>query len=189
MTMNQHDALQSAIDTLQEVLDAGPVTDAALNDPTPCSEFTVAQLAEHIIDTHQLLLGAVGGPHDQTSGTLSQRHTAITSAAAAQWASRGTDGTIDLGGNELPAAFGLSLHALEAYIHSWDLATALNRPFAPPTELTKAMADFAESFITDDLRGDFDGAPYAAQVEAPAESSDIDRLVAFTGRDPQWSLR
>lgn len=185
--MNHLDTLQTAIDTMQQMLDTDPIADSAFQNPTPCAEFTVAQLAEHIIDTHNLLLGTAGGQPVETGETFSQHHSAVAKAATSRWATRGTDGTINLGGNELPAAFGLSLHALETYVHAWDLATALHRPFTPPTELVRAMTDFAESFITDDIRGEFAGAPYAAAAEAPADASDADRLIAFTGRDPLWS--
>lgn len=186
--MNQLDALQAAIDTMQQVLDTAPVADSVLADPTPCAQFTVTQLADHIIDTHNLLLEAAGGQPSETGETLGQRHGAVAAASATQWATRGTDGTITLGGNELPAAFGLSLHALETYIHAWDLATALNRPFTPTRELTIEMTNFAESFITNDIRGDFDGAPYAAPTQVPDSASDVDRLIAFTGRNPNWHL-
>ena len=95
---------------------------------------------------------------------------------------------INLGGNELPAAFGLSLHALETYIHAWDLAKALNRPFLQSAELTRVMTDFAKSFITDDIRGDFVGAPYAPPTRVLDTASEIDHLIAFTGRDPNWTM-
>jgi uncharacterized protein (TIGR03086 family) len=184
--MNPQQALEAAITELQHVIDAAPLTDERRSGPTPCSAFNVEQLCEHIIDTHNLLLAGAGGEPRTGAGSLSDRHAEIAAAAVTQWATRGTDGTIDLGGNELPAAFGLSLHTLESYIHAWDLARSLNRPFEPPTELTAAMWGFAQASLTDDVRGDTDRAPYLAAVDEPTDATDLDRIIALSGRNPRW---
>jgi uncharacterized protein (TIGR03086 family) len=184
--MNPQSALHAAIADFQQVIDVAPIPDARHTDPTPCAGFTVEQLGEHMIDTHNLLLTGAGGQPVTRAGALGERHAAVAAAATAQWAGRGTAGTIAIGDNELPAAFVLSLHTLEAYIHGWDLATSLARPFQPSDELTAAMWSFAQDFITDDVRGDSDGAPYRAAVEAPSNASDLQRIIALSGRDPAW---
>lgn len=184
--MNPLDALRTALDNLQQVIDAGPIENTQGGNPTPCSDFTVNDLADHVIDTHNLLLAGAGGTAINDNGTLSARHAALAEAALNQWSQRGTDGTIDLGGNELPASFALPLHALETYVHAWDLARSLDRPFEPPTELTDDMWSFAQGSITDDVRGETAGAPYGPKVDVAVDASDVDRLIAFTGRDPYW---
>lgn len=183
--MTPGEALQASITTMQEVIDRAPIADGQYRGPTPCAAFTVADLAEHIVDTHEFLLGAAGGTPVEPEGTLGERHRALGAASVARWSERGTEGTIDLGGNELPAGFGLSLHTLETYIHAWDLATSLGRPFQPSPALTEHLWDFARSFITADVRGDFDGAPYAEAVEIDETGDLIDRLIAHSGRDPR----
>ncbi len=182
--MSTLDALQDAIDAMQAVIDASPITDPEMAGSTPCSEFNVEQLVDHIMDTHQMLLSAAGGEVPTSTGSWSERHAAVGAASLAQWSSRGTDGTIDLGGNELPGAFALSLHTLETYIHAWDLATSLNRPFVPTEKLTEQMWDFAQTFITDNIRGDFAGAPYGPAVGSEPSADTVDRIIALSGRHP-----
>ena len=184
--MNPQQHLEAASAELQRVIDAGPINADDRDSATPCAAFTVDQLIDHIIDTHNLLLGGAGGEPVTTEGTISNRHQTVAAAALAQWDKRGIDSTINLGGNELPAAFGISLHTLECYIHAWDLARSLSRTFAPPTELTSAMWAFAQDFITDDVRGDADGMPYRAAVPAPDDGTDLERIIAMSGRDPSW---
>lgn len=184
--MNQHTALKASIELMQTVIDVAPIDRDALAGPTPCEQFTVRELGEHIIDNHNLFFAATDGQLDDVGGTLSQRHGNVGALASAQWSSRGTDGFIELGGNEVPAEFAFSLHTLESYIHAWDLAASLGRPFDPPAELTGLMTDFAEKFITDDLRGSFEGAPYKTAFDLPDDASEINQLIAFTGRNPSW---
>lgn len=186
--MQPLEALEAAIAVSQQVLDAGPIRAEDLGAPTPCASFDLAQLGDHVIDTHNLLLGAAGGRPVDPGTTLAERHAQVGAAAVKQWIERGTDGTIDLGGNALPAAFGLSLHALEAYVHAWDLARALDRPFRPGAELTAHIADVAQQIVTDQARGD-EGAPYRAALTAGEGDDDVARLIAHTGRDPHGAVR
>lgn len=183
--MTSLEALQAAIDTMQKVIDVGPIVDRQGELPTPCAAFTVDLLVEHLLDTHNMLITAAGGSPIVSDDALGEHHRVIGEAATSQWAKRGTDGTIDLGGNELPAGFALSLHTLEIYVHAWDLATSLGRPFTPPDPLTDQMWSFANDFITDDVRGDTENAPYARPVEPDETHTKIERLIAHTGRDPR----
>jgi uncharacterized protein (TIGR03086 family) len=184
--MQPHQVLEAAVTELQRVIDTSPINANDRQAATPCDAFTVDELIDHILDTHNLLLGGAGGQPVETTGTVSTRHQTVAAVALEQWKTRGIDGTIDLGGNKLPAEFGISLHALECYIHAWDLAQSLDRTFTPPEELTAAMRDFAQGFITDDVRGDADGMPYRAEVSAPDDATDLERIIALSGRNPAW---
>lgn len=184
--MHPQQTLEAAVTELQRVIDTSPIDPDDLHAPTPCDAFSVEQLIDHILDTHNLLLGGAGGEPIDSTGTIGTRHHAVATAAREQWAERGLEGTINLGGNELPAAFGISLHALECYIHAWDLARSLDRTFTPSDELTDAMWDFAQGFITDDVRGDADGMPYRTEVPAPDHATDLERIIALSGRKPSW---
>jgi uncharacterized protein (TIGR03086 family) len=177
-------SLQEAVTLMQSVIDAESIDDRDRSRPTPCAKFDVEQLSCHVIDTHTLFLVGTGGEPVKHSGSLSERHAAVAAAAVEQWSRRGTGGAIDLGGNDVPAGFGLALHTLETYVHAWDLAQSLCRPFDPPTDLTSQMWEFAEEFISEDLRGDEDGAPYGLAITID-DADGVDRLVAFTGRDPR----
>jgi uncharacterized protein (TIGR03086 family) len=182
--MEPLDILDESIAITHGIIDAAPITDADRSSPTPCADFTVDQLVDHIIDTHVFLITAAGGEADP-NGSIGERHAAVGRAATDTWRRRGIDGTIDLGGNELPASFGLSLHALEAFVHGWDLAEGLGRPFEPNDQLVDAALDLARNIISDEMRGDFDGAPYGAAVEVvDGDQSSLAVLIAHAGRRP-----
>ena len=185
--MTPHQAFEAAVATTQEVIDQSPISDDDLRRPTPCRDFDVAALSEHLIDTHQFLLTAAGGAAVDGGGSLAERHRAVAAASIEHWAARGTDGSIDLGGNELPASFGLSLHTLETYVHGWDLARGLGRAFEPSAELTDVAYSIAQQIVSDDVRG-VDG-PYGPAVDIGDGADLVDRIVAHTGRDPQQGVR
>ena len=189
--MSPIDALTTSIATMQVVIDVAPIRPDQLTAPTPCTDFDVGRLTGHIIENHELFLTGAGGADGEvgSAATLGERHEAVAAAGIAQWTRRGTDGTVDLGGNAVPAEFAISLHALETYIHGWDLARSLDRPFQPGAELTTQMWEFANAFISDDLRGDQPGAPYGPTVPVDSAAATLDRLIAFSGRDPNKSLR
>jgi len=48
------------------------------------------------------------------------------------------------------------------------------------------MWDFAQGFITNDVRGDADGMPYRAAVSAPADATHLERVIVLSGRNPSW---
>lgn len=182
--MNPQQALGEATMVMQAVIDIEPIGEEELTRPTPCREFDVDALCRHMLDTHELLITGGGGTPAARTGSIGEQHAAAGTAAVSHWARRGTDGTIDLGGHELRAGMGLSLHTLEVYVHAWDLARALDRPFVAPDSLTSQMWSFAQDFVSDDSRGEFPGAPYAAAVEIPDGTDPVARLIAHTGRDP-----
>jgi uncharacterized protein (TIGR03086 family) len=185
--MDECTALEWSIALSQRVIDDAPISHEDMARPTPCGAFAVRELVDHIVDTHHLLAAAAGGDVPAAGDEISDGHRAAGDASVAAWRSRGTEGTIEVGGNELPAAFGLSLHLLEAYLHAWDLAAALGRDFTPDQELTDAVSAAAHVVISDGMRGDDEGMPYGPAVDLDA-GSEVDLLVAFAGRDPRrWA--
>jgi len=183
--MNHLDTLRRSIELTDSILAAGPIDAEAARAATACADFDVSALGEHIIDTHVFLLTAAGGSVNPSGDTLAERHRAVGPAAVAAWAAISGDDTVDLGGNQLPAAFGLALHALEAFVHGWDLANALDRSFQPDATLVEAAWDAAQTVISDDTRSSDAGAPYGPAVAISDSAPSLDRLIAFCGRVPQ----
>ncbi|MGA9346493.1 MAG: TIGR03086 family metal-binding protein [Nocardioidaceae bacterium] len=188
--MNPHEAFEHAMDHLQQVIDTVPDSRAERCGPTPCSEFTVDQLMDHILWTHSLLLQAAGGRVPAVAGTIVERHAAVAAASVDAWSSRGVEGIVQLTGElELPAAFALSLHTLEAFVHSWDLASAVGHGFAPEADLTSYIWEVAQVVVSDDARGEQEDAAFAPAVLVSPSETELTRLIAYTGRDPWWNLR
>jgi uncharacterized protein (TIGR03086 family) len=183
--MNQLELLQASTALTQQLVERTDFDEATMKRPTPCSEFDVAALVEHIIGTHHFLLSAAGGTADDT-GSIADRHRTVADQSQRTWAERGAAGTVDLGGHQLPAEVALSLHALEAFVHGWDLAASLNQPFEPSPELVDVAWESARMIVSDDKRSSEPGAPYGLAVTITEPASPLDALIAFTGRN-RWN--
>ncbi len=184
--MSNLKAFQDSVALLQDIIDREPIPAEALADPTPCRAFDVGALQRHIIDTHLLLIGAAGGADVVDARDFAEHHRACATTAVEQWMRRGADGTVDLGGNDLPASFALALHTLECYVHGWDLAQALKRPFEPDASITEAAWDAAHLILdSGDARGGPFGEPYGSAITLHGDTDRVQELIAFTGRDPR----
>ncbi len=185
--MTPLDGLSLALDTVGDLIDAGPIDPAALAGPTPCRSYDVAALSDHVRDIHLLLTNAAGDTLVQLDRPLSEVHRELAENAVKAWQIRGVDGTVDLAGNELPAGFALALHTVETVVHGWDLGRALDRGFDPADDLLDHVWALLPLVVTEDARGTQDGAAYLPAVEVPHDSPLLDRIIAFTGRDPAWT--
>lgn len=181
--MNHLDLLRDSTTLTQQLLERTDFDEPTKKRPTPCADFDVDALVDHVVGTHHFLLAAAGGSADD-SGSIAERHRTVADQSARTWAERGTEGTVDLGGHHLPAEFVLSLHALEAFVHGWDLARALDQPCEPAPELVDAAWEAARMVVSDDSRGTESGAPYGPAVTVTDAVSSLDALIAFTGRTP-----
>ena len=78
-----------------------------------------------------------------------------------------------------------SVLAFGLLVHGWDYAAAIGHTPDVPDSLANYVLDLAKKIVTPERRanGEF-GAPVEIDDNAPA----IDRLVAFTGRDPRAKL-
>lgn len=175
------------------------VPDEALGDPTPCADYTVAALLDHIgflaaafarkgrkeaddpVAGPPPLGDAAHLPADwRTSIPVSLGELADAWRDPAAW-----EGSSQAGGFDLPAEV-VGLIALEELVvHGWDLARATGQPF----EATDADVAASEQMLRQFTAGDGDpapGGPYAAAVPVDDGASALDRVLALSGRDPAW---
>lgn len=185
--MNDLDALRLALDATGAVLAADPITPAQAATPTPCHSYAVADLADHVRDTHLLLTGAARATTLTDSRPLAACYAELSQHAFDAWKTRGVDGTVDVAGNQLPASFALALHLVETYLHGWDLAKALDRPFRPAEDLDTHLWSILPAVVQDDARGGDGEAPYGPRVDVDPEATLIDKIVAYSGRQPSWT--
>ena len=66
-------------------------------------------------------------------------------------------------------------------VHAWDLARATGQSFDPPASAVEESMQVARMLISSEMR---DGGMFAAEVVPGADASAIDRLAAFSGRQP-----
>lgn len=152
-----------------------------LDEPTPCDEFSVRGVLEHMIGGATMFAAAYRGeapaepdfanPITGVQSALSDLADAITAPGAL--------------GRTIQAPFGESdgenfarFVVLDGLVHGWDLATATGQSYDPPRDLVVAATAFAKQAL-DPLR---DGQTFKSAVEPAAEATPIDRLAAYTGR-------
>lgn len=174
-------AAEGALRVLQQAVHAIATDD--LTRPTPCREFDVAALTDHLLNSIALIGGAVGArlPDRNSDHSVEQQIVAAARPALDAWHRRGLQGTVPFGSQEAPAAYLAGIMSLELLIHAWDYAVAVDRPVDVPESLTEYVLGIAQRTITPEgrIRAGFDD-----PVDVPDGAPPLDRLVAFTGRAP-----
>ncbi len=81
------------------------VTVADFERPTPCAEFSVTEMGDHLARSMALLAGCAGTPLVDTGGpTMLSRLTPLAESTVSAWDSRGFVGDVSRGRRTLPAA-------------------------------------------------------------------------------------
>jgi uncharacterized protein (TIGR03086 family) len=170
---------EAALGALQRVLH--PIARDELSRQTPCEDFDVAGLTEHLLKSITSVGEAVGAEFPPQADDDSVERKVIATARPAMDALRrqGLDRTATLGGKEVPVRVLAGILSIEFLVHGWDYSVSTGHPL----DVADSMADFvlglAEKIITPQGRS---AVGFADPVEPPAGARPLDRLVAFTGR-------
>ncbi len=176
----------AALAACQRVLHG--VSDADAGRATVCTEFTVAQLTDHLVGSITLLGGAAGGvfPPATATAATAEAHVADAAQIALEaWDRRGTGGTVRIGEHEMPATVALGILSIELLVHAWDFAQATGQQVTVADAVAARVLDLAGTIIRPEAR---DGKNFAQALQAGPDAGVLDRLIAFTGR-PQDSGR
>jgi uncharacterized protein (TIGR03086 family) len=172
---------EAALGALQHVLH--PISRYELSKSTPCSEYDVMQLTDHLLNSITLLGGAAGAevPERDTGDSVERQVIGAARPTLDAWHRRGLDDTVTLGPNELPATFAVSILSLELLVHGWDYAAATKHPIDVAESLADYVLGLAKKVINPQTRATVG---FADPVVVPDDASVLDQLIAFTGRDP-----
>ncbi len=175
------------------------VPDERLGDPTPCPDYTVGDLVEHIGGLAQAFtaaarkdLGAFTDSAPQPDGARlpadwRTRIPADLTAMARAWQDPAAwTGMTRAGGVDLPGEVGGLVALDEIVLHGWDLAASLGRPFDVEPDLLGAVRGFVESF---GAQPQARNGLFGPIVEVPADAPPLHRVLGLAGRDPAWSGR
>jgi uncharacterized protein (TIGR03086 family) len=172
---------EQALATVHEVV--ATIRDDDLHRPTPCPDWDVAALAEHLIDTICRLGTAAGiQTAPPTGDSIDQRIQQVTQPILAAWQRRGLVDDVLFSGRTLPAHLALGILSLELVVHGWDFAVALHRSLDVSDARAAFVLESARQTLTAESRV---VAGFDPPVEVPANAGELDRLIGFTGRDPQ----
>jgi uncharacterized protein (TIGR03086 family) len=151
-----------------------------LDAPTPCDDWDVATLMNHMLETQRYFLGVaraedVSPPSPNPPELIGDNPAADFDAARSEVASAyQAPGVIEKTGPSLGIAFSDSL------LHGWDLAKATAQDATMPEGLPEAAFDMIHGRFTDDQRKGV----FKPEVKVATDASAQDRLLAYTGRDP-----
>ncbi|MDZ7674522.1 MAG: TIGR03086 family metal-binding protein [Acidimicrobiales bacterium] len=184
----------AAIGRFADRVDA--VDDEQWSDPTPCEDWDVRALVNHLCSEQRwaphLLAGEtmeqVGDRYDGDLLGLDPKttfHDAMAGSVAAfeRAASqgKGLDGIVHLSFGDVPCRVYLSQMLTDAEVHGWDLARALGRP----AQLDDAVVELVLPEMQAQEQLIRSSGVFGPAVEIPADASDADRLLAILGRDPR----
>jgi uncharacterized protein (TIGR03086 family) len=153
-------------------------------DKTPCEEWNVGDLLEHMIGVVDGLGAAAAGrersPFVLGDDPAAQFRTA-SGATLAAWRTPGVlDRIVDGGAGPMPGHVLAGINLLDTATHAWDLATATGQPAALPEAVAAAALEASRATIAPEIRP----GRFAPEVAAPADADTTTQLVAFLGRTP-----
>jgi uncharacterized protein (TIGR03086 family) len=151
-----------------------------LDAPTPCDDWDVATLMNHMLDTQRYFVGAARGeaaspPSPNPPQLIGEDPVSDFDAVRAEVLNAyRVPGVIEKTGPSLGIAFSDQL------LHGWDLAKATVQDATMPEGLPEAAFEMIHGRFTDAQR---EGV-FKPEVKVPANASAQDKLLAYTGRDP-----
>src|SRR3954447_13933290 len=183
--------LQAALDLA--VATARSVRPDQLASPTPCTEFDVDALIRHLARAADRAIEAAGdSPVAELDEYAGVEPRGVVDALALSAASFGDtwaddallDRMVELPWATLPARVLVAIYLSEVSTHTWDLAVATGQqPAFDAGSIEIALATMRMGLPAQGREETPFGAPVAIADDAPA----IERLVAWTGRNPAWS--
>jgi uncharacterized protein (TIGR03086 family) len=170
------------------------VGDDQLTDPTPCPDFTVGDVLDHLSTFAVAFRQAAdktvpadsGRPPPASAANLADdwrdRIPRELAELAEAWARpEAWEGMTRIGGMDSPGDSAGAVALEETVVHGWDLARATGQAFDVPDAELDVVAGFFGSF-PDEARGEAFGLP----ADAPDGASRLEQAVAQAGRDPAW---
>ncbi|MGV2950928.1 TIGR03086 family metal-binding protein [Arthrobacter sp. JUb115] len=155
---------------------------ADLAKATPCSEFSVSELLDHLAGSVSMIGGALGAAvSDDPALAPEARIANLVQPTLEAFAARGVAGEIDLGFAVMPASVVAGILNLELMVHGWDFAQATGQEFAIHPGHAEYVLGLARKTVGPAQRT---SGSFAEETMVAESASSLDRLIAFTGRVP-----
>lgn len=161
------------------------VTPPMLSLPTPCADWSLASLLDHMADSLDELTGAAlldeaarsvpTGPAMSPVGAV-ERLRERACALLGAWSAAVDD---DVPAGEAPSGLLACAGALEVAVHGWDVAQATGSREPIPSELARELVPWAGALITE--------ADRPARFDHPLDGPSVgpsSRLLRLLGREP-----
>lgn len=179
--------LEQRYDQISKLL-AGLTVDQ-MSLPTPCTEWDVRTLLNHLIGCMPMFTQAsrgIAAPHDEAVDALGADPAATFAAHAREnlvaWRRPGAMRTMcPLPPGTMPGEAAVLMNASEALIHGWDLATAIGGDTSLDEQASELVLRFVGSLPLEAFQA---AGALGPPVQVPADASAADRLIAISGRQP-----
>ena len=157
--------------------------------PTPCEDYGVTALVDHIVGWVQVFDAESNGrPFEGDAATYrcgsdpeAEFHVAAAGVVA-DGQEHGLDRQVRIISGEMPGEMVFNMTLMEYLTHGWDLAAATAQ--VPPYTEDEAAEILrrAERTLPAEYRGD--DMPFGPSIPIGLEAPPLDRFMAFMGRDP-----
>jgi uncharacterized protein (TIGR03086 family) len=190
--------LAVALDGTGQLITA--VTGGQWHLPTPCTDWTVRQLLNHLVGGNRLVTRVLGGESLPPPDQLGRRGhedqlgddpvTAYRTSANELLEALRAPGVLEraytLPAGTLPGPAVVHLRIVETLVHGWDLARATCQQVSFPDQLVEQELAFSRDLLGRLPEG---RQPFAPSRPVAADAPAIDRLAALLGRSPEpaWS--
>ena len=161
-----------------------------LPKPTPCRDWDVRLLLNHIIGGNHMFAEVARGGRVDASGEMEDytrpdpgsNYIASADAVLAAWAEPGAmQRRCHMPFGDIPAPAAVSIHFLDIVVHGWDLARATGQDTTIEPDLAAEALDISQGLLSPELR---ETGVFGPEVPISADDPLHDRLVAFMGRRP-----
>jgi len=173
------------------------VTAGDLTRPTPCGDWTLAELIGHLTAQHRGFAAAARGQGTdlthwsvpETGPDPAEAYRIAADEVLAAFAATGPDTPFALPEittrMTFPAKQAIGFHFIDYVVHSWDLARSLDVPVDLDDDLVRAALPIAVA-VPNGRERLAKGAAFAPALDRPAGSSTLDEILLRLGRSPHW---
>jgi uncharacterized protein (TIGR03086 family) len=187
-------AVRDSMDIVRQV----QVTD--LGRPTPCSEWTLADLLGHMTVQHRGFAAAARGDGADlkhwefapAGADAVQQYLAASEDVLAAYAE--LDGALDavfdlpefkIDPPRFPARVAIGFHFIDYVVHAWDVAATLGVAYELPPESEESALKITLAVPNGDNRN-ADGAAFIPALDIPDDATVLDKVLLYLGRRPDW---
>jgi uncharacterized protein (TIGR03086 family) len=155
--------------------------------PTPCTEWNVRNLVNHVVRGNRQFATALRGeppPPAEPLDVLGDDPLAAYRAASAEMLEalrqpEAMQGTVTVPFGTVPAGLAVHLRNTELLVHGWDLARATGQPTPFPDQLAEQELQFSRGALSQIPPG---RTPFGPSQPVADDARAIDRLAALLGR-------
>jgi uncharacterized protein (TIGR03086 family) len=184
--------LSLALDQIQHLV--ADLAQEQMGLPTPCAEFSVSDLAGHLLTVLRRITAIGEGtdpmamPHvtPLPDGDLGQAFANQRQKLDESWADDAVlDRVVSLPWRTGPAGLLAMGYIQETTMHAWDLAVALGRRAELDPALATAVLPLARQFVPAEPRGG--QVPFGPPVPVADTAEAYEQLAAWLGRSPDFA--